>query len=314
MIKRPVTRVLLAVVLILSATVAMAQQTSYPLSVTDDSGASLVLKAQPRRIVSLTLFTDEILLALMPQTRLLGVTTYAVDPAVSSVSTQAAAIPNKLGLNVETIVALNPDLVLVASWTDAGPVKQLRDAGIPVYLIASPVSVKEIGQKILRLGLLTGDQGKAQAIVDGMNARIAAVTQRVSKIPADKRLTVLDYTPWGAAQGVGSSWDDVIRLAGLRNGAAAVTSDALGQVPMSQEGILQINPDLLVLPGWIYNDPNGPTAFYKQVVDNPALRIVSAVKNNRVVTMPEFLRSSVSQYIAASVEWLAKTAYPQVFP
>ena len=310
---RPFPRVLLAFVLILSATVAAAQQCGYPLTVSDDSGVSLVLKAPPQRIVSLTLFTDEILLSLVPQARLLGVTTYAVDPAVSSVSSQAAAIPNKLGLNVETIVALNPDLVLVASWSDAGPVKQLRDAGIPVYLIASPISVKEIGQKILRLGLLTGDPDKAQAIVDGMNARIAAVTQRVSKIPADKQLTVLDYTPWGAAQGVGSSWDEVIRLAGLRNGAASVTADALGQVPMSQEGILTINPDLMVLPGWIYNDPSGPSAFYQQVVDNPALKTVSAVKNKRVITMPENLRSSTSQYIAASVEWLAKAAYPQLF-
>jgi len=311
---RSVTRVLLLLVLILPATAALAQQTSYPLSVTDDSGINLVLRARPQRIVSLTLCTDEILLSLVPQGRLIGVTTYAADPAVSNVAAQAAAIPNKLDLNVEAIVALNPDLVLVASWTDAGPVQQLRDAGVPVYLFASPVSVKEVGQKILRLGLLTGEQAKAREIVDGMNARITAVVQRVSMVPADKRLTVLDYTPWGASQGVGSSWDDVIRLAGLRNGAASVTSDVLGQVPMSQEGILQINPDLLVLPGWIYNDPSGPSAFYKQVVDNPALQVVSAVKNKRVVAMQENLRSSISQYIAASVEWIAKTAYPQLFP
>ncbi len=309
---------LVTVALLLAAAVlaqqSYAQQTSYPLTISDDSGTSIVLPAQPKRIISLTLFTDEILLSLAQKGRLIGVTTFAADPAVSNVAAQASEIPNKLGLNVEAIVALNPDLVLVASWSDAGPVKQLRDAGIPVYLVASPVSVKQIGDAIARLGLLTGEQAKARALVDGMNARIAAVTQVVSKIPADKRLTVIDYAPWGASQGTGSSWDDIVRLAGLKNGVAGVTSDSLGQVPMSQEGLLKIDPDVLVLPGWMYNDPNGPSAFYSQVVGNPALQGVSAVKNKRVFSMPENLRSSISQYIASSVEWLARTAYPQLFP
>jgi len=29
--------------------------------------------------------------------------------------------------------------------------------------------------------------------------------------------------------------------------------------------------------------------------------------------MPENLKSAVSQYIASSVEWLARTAYPELF-
>ena len=44
-------------------------------------------------------------------------------------------------MNVEAIISLRPDLVLVARWSDPGPVEQLRDAGVPVYLMASGITV-----------------------------------------------------------------------------------------------------------------------------------------------------------------------------
>jgi iron complex transport system substrate-binding protein len=296
---------------------AAAQQataeTRYPLTVTDDSGTVLTLPAMPRRIISLTLPTDEILLSLVTSSRILAVTTLASDPGISNVSTLAARVPRAMTLAVEPIVALRPDLVFAASWSDASLVGQLRSAGVPVYLMTSATSVAAAEREVARCALLTGEVEKGAQIVTRMRAEIAAVERRVGGIPPQKRLTIIDYTSFGASMGRGSSWDDIVRLAGLMNAVGGIASDEWGQVPVSREKLLEINPDIIIVPDWIYGDRRGADVFRQRVMSDPALRVLSAVRAGRVYAMPERLRSSTSQFMADAVAWLARIAYPTLF-
>ena len=133
----------------------------FPLTVTDDGGTPVTLAAKPVRIASLTMFTDEVLLELVAPRRIVAVTAFAVDPAISNVTAKAAGIPNKLSMNVEVLVSLKPDLLFAANWTEADKVKQLRAAGIPVYLTGTGVTFDGIAAKISRVGLLVGEPAKA---------------------------------------------------------------------------------------------------------------------------------------------------------
>jgi len=292
---------------------APPERTQYPLTIVDDAGNTVVLPARPLRIVSLTLPTDEILLSLVDRTRILAVTTLSADPAVSSVPDQVAEIPNKLTMNLETIVSLHPDLVLVANWSDAAPVKQLRDAGLPVYLMASGLSVAGIEEKIQRLALMTDESERGRVLVTRLREKISGVSKKLSAIPKEERLRVLDYTTFGASMGRGSSWDEIVRLAGLVNVVGDLATDEWGQVPLSKEKLIVLDPDIIVVPGWLYGDPKGAEAFFSQALADPALSGLSAMKAKRVYMMPENLRTSTSQYFGVAVEWLARTAYPRLF-
>lgn len=290
-----------------------AQDHVFPLRVTDDGGTVVTLPAPPSRIVSLTLATDEMLFSLVDTKRILGITNLAADPSLSNVSDRARGVVHQLEMNVETILSLSPDLVLVANWTDPGPVLQLRQAGVPVYLMASGTDVASIERKIQSLAVLCGVPDRGRQVVQDMEARLMAVSTRVSAVPPGQRLTVIDYGSWGGAMGRGSSWDDMLRRAGLRNGVADLSADEWGQVPLSREKLLELDPDVLILPGWINANPAGVRAFHDQVTRDPALRGLRAIRTGRVYQMPERLKSTTSQYIADAVEWLARTAYPQVF-
>lgn len=261
----------------------------------------------------MTLPTDEILLSLVDPSRILALTTFAADPGISSVAREASRVARAMTLSVEPIVALHPDLVFAASWSDAAPIGQLRAAGVPVYLISSATSVAAVEDKITRCGLLTGDREKGAELIAAMRSKISAVQRKVERVPQARRLRVLDYTTFGASMGKGSSWDDVVRLAGLVNAAANLGSDAWGQVPVSPEKLLKIDPDMMILPGWVYGDARGARAFFHRVLEDPALQTLSAVKAGKAFMMPEPLRSSTSQYIADAVVWLARTAYPDLF-
>ena len=286
---------------------------SYPLEVEDDTGKTVRLERRPQRIISLTSFTDDILVDLVDHRRLIGVTNFAEDPAISNVVDKIADIPNRLTSNVEVILSLQPDLVFVANWSEADKVAQLRDAGVPVYLIATGLSVPVIQEKIRTIALLVDAVGEAEAMIEQMDGRLAEVQRVVSSISEDRRLTVMDYATWGSAQGAGSSWDEVIRRAGLINAVGEFSADEWGQVPLSKEMILELDPDLLILPGWVYGDPGEADAFFRQTMEDPALRGLSAVEQGRVYQMPEGLKAATSQYIVDAVEFMARLAYPQAF-
>ena len=81
----------------------------------------------------------------------------------------------------------------------------------------------------------------------------------------------------------------------------------------SKEKLIELDPDVLVLPGWVYGNAGGAEEFYRRVTSDPALRSLKAVRNRRVVRMPENLRAATSQYIVEAVEFLARAVYPELW-
>jgi iron complex transport system substrate-binding protein len=290
----------------------LGAEAGYPLAVRDDAGNPLVLARRPQRIVSLTMFSDEVLLELVGPGRLAAVTSFAADPAVSNIAGRIAAIP-KLEFHAERILSLRPDLVIVANWSEAQAVSQLRAAGLPVYLSASAVSVEQIRGRIRDLARLVGEQQAGEELIARLDRRLAELERRLAAVPESRRLTVLDYSAWGAAMGRGSSWDEIVRRAGLRNAVGNLPVDGWGQVPLSKEKLIELDPDLLVLPGWVYGQEGGAEGFYARVAADPALRGLKALRNRRLVRIPENLRATTSHYIVESIEFLARAAYPELW-
>jgi iron complex transport system substrate-binding protein len=289
-------------------------QAAWPRSFVDDHGTTIRLAQPPRRIVSVTLATDEILLALVAKGRIAAVTSLAADPSVSNVVGQVLDIPMKLDqINAEVILSLKPDLVFVADWSDASSVKQLRSAGLTVYQIKTPVTVKEIQARIVSIGALVGEEAAARKLNQWMDGRIAAVSAKVAGLAPDKRLVVMDYNTWGSSMGAGSTWADIVRLAGLRNAVGSMAADQYGSVAISKETLLQLNPDILMLPSWVYGDAKGSDSFYDGIMADPALRTMKAIRQGKVHRMPEAMKSATSQYIVLGIEDLAKYAYPELF-
>ena len=280
----------------------------------DDAGSILTLAEKPRRIVSATLPTDEILLSLVGTERLAAITAFASDPALSLAASQARSVAVKLAqLNVEVVISLAPDIVFAASWTDQSLVRQLRDAGLTVYLYRSPTTVRGIEEAIGRIAGAVGEEQKGEQLVLWMEEKLSGVARRLASVPADRRLSVMDYNTWSTSMGRGSSWDEIVRLAGLSNTVAGLAADRFGQVPISRETLLTLDPDILLLPGWVHGEPGGSERFRARILGDPALRGMTAVRQGRVLVMPESIKTSTSQNIVLAVEELARYAYPDAF-
>jgi iron complex transport system substrate-binding protein len=124
------------------------------------------------RIVCLTEETVETLYLLGQEARIVGVTGYAVRPA--RVRREKPRVGAFTSADVPKIVALRPDLVLTFSDLQADIAADLIRAGVAVHAF-NQRDVAGILQMIRTLGALTGVPERAEALVAGYAARIAAL-------------------------------------------------------------------------------------------------------------------------------------------
>ncbi len=285
----------------------------YPMEVTDSVGNTMTIDAKPHSIISLSLFSDEVLYDLVDTSRLAGASSLSADPVYSNVADEAARVEPRVDFNVEQIISIFPDIVFAANWSEADKISQLRDAGIVVYQVDTPFSVDGIKAEIRAVAAVVGEPAAGEAIIARMEDRIAALSNAVGSIPEAEQATAIDYNNWGTANGADTTWDEVLRLAGVRNAAAPLQSGDFGQVPMSKELLVELDPDLIFLPGYIWGEENGADAFRQQVIDDPAFADLQAIEAGDIYMVPEYLKGTYSQYLVDAAEFVARLAYPDRF-
>ncbi|GGK20938.1 ABC transporter substrate-binding protein [Aliivibrio fischeri] len=279
-------------------------ETTYPLHVVDGLGNTVILEKAPTKISSKTLFTDAVLLELVDKEQLSSLTDLANNPNYSAIKDILPKSIPLLALNVEMIIANRPDIVFAANWSDASKLAIIESAGIPVYRIQTPNTLKEVETEILRVGDIVNRRLAAERVIEDMQQRL----QQEVILPK-KRLTALDYNPWGTSSGQDSTWDEVLKQANLNNAIEGLVSDKYGQVPVSKEMVIALNPDILFIPAWVYGDEKGADKFKQDVLSDPSLQSVKAIKNGRVYQMPHVLRSVYSQYIVDAILFVNHSAY-----
>jgi iron complex transport system substrate-binding protein len=256
----------------------------------------------PQRIVSVNIASDEILLALIPE-RLVAVSVLADDPEVSGVVRQARAIPVRVKADAERIVDLRPDLVVIGGHS-FHVASQLRQLGLRVITIEGFESIGWIEQLVRTLGQAVGAPARAERMMAEMRERLRKVEERVAARP---RPRVLTYAPSGYTDGRRTILDDVIRVAGGDNVAAAL--GIVGGRQISLEQVIAADPDAIVMSA----SQRWAPGFQSEFFAHPALRTVRAVRDRRVHQLPGRLMITASHHIVETVEALAAQLHPAAF-
>jgi len=274
---------------------------AFPLSVQRSDGKTLTLDAPPKRIVSLSPGATEIIYAIGAEGELAAVDKDANYPDA------AAAFPTTVDAyepNVETIRALDPDLVIVASDSN-GIVAKLDELHVPVLYVDIDTSVRTVDDVLTQISLLgkvTGTSVTADALVASLRARIDKVTVALQSLPAESPISVyheLDSTFYSVSDG--TFIGDVYRILKMKNiaGRGATTYPQL-----TQEAIISANPQVIVLADEAY----GTTI--DSVKARPGWSAIDAVKNDRIFAIDPDVISRPGPRIVDALEQLAKDVYP----
>lgn len=218
--------------------------------VTDDRGVTVTLAQSPQRIVSLLPSLTETVCELGQCERLVGVDRYSNHPAfVRTLPKTGGGIDP----NIEAIVALKPDVVLMA--TSSRGVQRLESLGVKV-LAMEPKSSADAQRVMGKLGQLL-EVPDAQRIWRAIDAGVSAVAQ---SLPAGARQLRVYYevSAGGYAAGTGSFIGEMMARLGVQN----IVAPSLGPFPrVNPEYVVRANPDLIMIgarnvqgletrPGW----------------------------------------------------------------
>lgn len=294
-----------------SVTPALQSETC---TVTDDSGRQVSLPMQPKRIVSLTYGTDEILTALVSTDRIVSYSKYAGDGGISFLTKdEVAKVGRTVDMEPEHILALAPDLVIASTSTPMQTVEVLTHSGIPVYVSAIPTTVEEMKGKVRGVAKAVHEEEKGEALVSDMESKLSALASKLSAVSPDKERVALGMSFRGILGKKGTLFSDVLRLAHVKDGAAVYEVPKGADAYLSLEILPKIDPDVILLPTWRVKAGDDTKAFEEGLLSNPALREVTAVKERRLVPFSEKYKYVMSQHVVDAVEAAARAVYPEVF-
>ena len=268
------------------------------LSPTPEGAAPARAARKPERLIAMTLATAEMLLALAPRERIVGLHKLAGHPGYSNVADKVRGIP-LIDSAPERIIALRPDMVFVASYSSAAFLNHLRAAGVPVSKFSAFSGVADVFASIEKMGRLIGEEVKAQKLVKDTQERIRAIRARIPKNRMPPRILTLVRGGW--VTGGGTSHDALIRLAGGENVAAE--HGIRGARRVSAERIIAWNPDVIMVGA----HPES-SASIKDVIR--ANGVYAPLRAKKIVEIPYPRFSSVSQYIAGALDDLVRGLYP----
>lgn len=250
--------------------------------------------ATPKRIVSLNLCTDQLVLLLAPE-RVAAVSALADDPLLSVVAEQARHFVRVRG-DAEEVLRLDPDLVVAAPFAARATVDLLRQVGRRVFVAETGQDIDGLKRALRDLAREIGASGKAEALIADLDARLVASAPLLQPSSGD-RPGALVINFGGLPSGPGSLADTALTRAGFRNSAVDYPVNAMGAIPL--EAIVARPPDLLVLG----QDPTDYRSVRGDNLRHPAL--MTLLRMTAHVSLPQRLTLCATPAIADAIALLA---------
>lgn len=273
---------------------------AFPVTLTDDEGTTVAIVVEPARIVSLTPDTTETLFAIGAGSRVVG----KVED-VANFPPEAASVPivaRFSGVDVEQIVALEPDLVISAGTglTQGAAVEQLRRAGITV-LVSYPTSIDGGLASIRRIGQAVGLAAEAATLADSIRTRLDQLAAAAATAATKPRVFYeIDVTGGIFTPPADSIYGEMFKLAG----AEPISGDA--SYSISLEELVAADPEVILLGDGAY----GVTPDAVKARDGWGG--MTAVKAGRIVAVDDVVITRPGPRLAEGLLALIKAIHPEV--
>ena len=274
----------------------------------DDIGREVVLEKKPERVVVLSASFLE------PFHEVGGEVVGRPDSKtfMPDYAKDLPSVGQVYQIDVEKVIALDPDMVIINKGMNEKLVKSFEDNGINCAVMDMK-NYDSVRNELKVFGLISGHPELADKKIAEMDEAIEAVK---SKLPKDKkRVAILHSTVQGlTVQLDGSIAGSISNMLGWENVASGMTSldknpDA---APYSLETLVQQNPDILFITSMGSIDTIKKN-MEAEMAGNPAWNAIPAVTNGKVYYLPQnlFLLSPGIHYPEA-VEYMAKLIYPEI--
>ena len=206
--------------------------------------------------MSLKICTDELLLDLVPPSRIASVTFLSREKAALKAWPQGANVAVNHG-TAEEILATHPDLILTDPFMAPSLRPLLAKSGAKILEVPPAENFEQIRAVTRMVAQAVGEQARGEALIARMDADLRILAAHRPK----HILTVAGWGGGGYVPGKGGLFDTVLTAAGARN----IERGSFGYYDV--EALIAANPDALV-----YGDTySGTTSLRADQNLHPAL-------------------------------------------
>lgn len=247
-----------------------------PVSITDMSGREITLEKPATKIVVLTASDCEILYALGAGDTIVARGEFCNYPEEVL---DIKEVTSGNDTNIEQIIAEEPELVILnyMAQTDE-QISAIENADIPV-LVNDAASIDEVYTSIENIGKVVGKEDEAASLIDEMKNGFKEISE-VAEKGGDKsvyfEVSPLQYGLW--TSGKDTFMDELSTMLGVEN----TFSDVEGWAEISQEQVIERNPDYIITIYMGMDDQQSPT---EEIMSREGWENIEAVKNGNVITI-----------------------------
>jgi len=257
------------------AEIPTAETTS--IETVDMMDREIKLDAPATRIVALSAADCEIFYAIGAGNLLVGRGEYCDYPAQVL---EAPAVQSGMETNIEQIIALAPQVLVMSAMAQTeDQVEQLEAAGIQC-VVSDAKDIAGVYDAITMIGALTGHDTEAASVVETMQGTLDALAARAGELEGKSvyfEVSPLQYGLWTA--GSGTFMHEIATMLGLKN----VFADATGWAEISEEQVIEANPDIIVTIAMYFGEGQTPV---EEILSRAGWQDVTAVKNGDILNLP----------------------------
>lgn len=266
---------LLVWVLMLSFSLAGAEPATEVegIALTDMAGREVTLDAPAEKVIALSPADAEILYAIGAGDKLVGRGAYVDYPAEVQ---NVPAVASGAETNLEQIISLAPQVVIMSTMAQTKEqVQMLEDAGIKV-VVSDAQTIAGVYEAIEMIGTLVGHEEEAASLVEEMQSAFDVLREDAKDTGKTVYFEVspLAFGLWTA--GNNTFMDEVAALCGVKN----LFSDVEGWAEVSQEQVIQRNPDYIVTISMAMPDQPDPA---EEIASREGWAEITAVKEGKVL-------------------------------
>jgi iron complex transport system substrate-binding protein len=291
----------LAGLAVLPVTAFAADETTFPLTITDDEGTEVVIETLPERIVSLSPANTETVFTLGAGDRLVGGTDFDDYPA------EAPALPDVAtfsGVIFEQLVALEPDLVLAAGngFNPPDDIARLRSLGLPVVVLYAE-SVDEVLADIDLIGQAIGEGEAAETLTSAMATRLDEVAAAAASTGTTPRTFYqIGSEPELYGPAPESFIADMVELAG----GTPITTSSPADFAIPVETLIAADPEVIIVGDAAYG------VCPADVMARPGWSGITAVEEGAVRPVDDIPVTRPGPRLAEGLANLASAIHPEI--
>lgn len=270
----------------------------YPMTIVDGIDREIVIESEVMKVVSVAPSITEVIYALGLGDRLVGRTDYCNYPEeVLSVE----SIGSLTEPNVESIIALNPDVVIGSSHFKEDVLIQIEDAGIKVIILKAEESFEGAYDVISKAGVIFDVTDKAIEIVEQMKANVSEVVTALENVEKKSVYYVVEFGEYGDYTATGDTFiHEMLEMAGGSN----IASD--GKMwSYNIESIIAKDPEVIIC------SENFDTKVNLEKTDG--YKDLTAIKESRLLEIDQDILSRQGPRLAEGLKAIAKLLHPEVF-